>query len=56
MIVIPPINVMIVEVERYIYMKTGVKVNIVFNMPFEVNRHVDMLKDAYKIIKKDGSK
>lgn len=53
---IPPIQTMIREVEQYIYRKTGRKVNIVFNDPLNIQRHIEMLRDAYKIIKKDESK
>jgi hypothetical protein len=52
-ILIPPIGIMVKEVEMYIYMKTGRKVNIVFNNPFHMHEHIEMLRDAYKIIKTD---
>lgn len=52
-IIFPDVNVMIREVEAYILQKTGRKIHIVFNNPFELNRHIEMLKDAYKMIKKD---
>lgn len=53
MILVPTIEVMIREVEQYIYQKTGRKINILFNDPLSIHRHIDMLRDAYKIIKKD---
>lgn len=53
---IPPIEVMIREVEQYIYRKTGRKVNIVLNDPFNMQRHIEMLRDAYKIVKKDETR
>lgn len=52
-ILIPPIEVMIRDVERYIYQKTGRKVTILLNDPFNMHRHIEMLRDAYKIVKKD---
>lgn len=53
---IPPIETMIREVEQYIYRKTGRKVNIVLNDPFNMQRHIEMLRDAYKIVKKDETR
>ena len=55
-ILIPPIEVMIREVEQYIYRKTGRKVNILLNDPFNMQRHIEMLRDAYKIVKKDENR
>jgi len=56
MILVPPIETMIREVEQYIYRQTGRKVNIVFNNPLAINEHIQMLKDAYKIIKRDENR
>lgn len=55
-ILIPPIETMIREVEQYIYRKTGRKVNILLNDPFNMHRHIEMLRDAYKIVKKDENR
>lgn len=55
-ILIPPIETMIREVEQYIYRKTGRKVNILLNDPFNMQRHIEMLRDAYKIVKKDETR
>ena len=55
-ILIPPIETMIREVEQYIYQKTGRKVNILLNDPFNMQRHIEMLRDAYKIVKKDETR
>jgi hypothetical protein len=55
-ILIPPIETMIREVEQYIYLKTGRKVNILLNDPFNIQRHIEMLRDAYKIVKKDETR
>ena len=52
-ILIPPIEVMIKEVEQYIRLKTGRNVSIIFNDPFSIQRHIEMLRDAYKMINKD---
>jgi hypothetical protein len=56
MILVPPIDTMIKEVEQYIKLKTGRTVNIIFNNHFRMQEHIEMLRDAYKIIKKDESK
>lgn len=53
---IPPIETMIRDVEQYIYLKTGRKVNILLNDPFNMQRHIEMLRDAYKIVKKDETR
>lgn len=55
-ILIPSIDVMTHEVEQFIYRKTGSKIKILFNDPYKVHLHIEMLKDAYKIIKKDEGK
>jgi hypothetical protein len=55
-ILIPPIETMIREVEQYIYLKTRRKVNILLNDPFNIQRHIEMLRDAYKIVKKDETR
>jgi len=48
---IPSIQVMVHEVESFIYKRSGVSVKIIFNDPFSTTRHLDMLKDLYKLIK-----
>lgn len=56
MILIPPVETMILEVEKYVNTHTWRKIKIVFNDPFKVQLHIEMLRDAYKFIKKDEAK
>lgn len=46
----PSIEVMVREVQSYIYKNTGKLITITFNNPFETPRHIDMLIYLYKII------
>lgn len=38
------------SVEDFIKMKTGYDIKIVFNNPFDADRHFIMMMDAYKMI------
>lgn len=51
-ILIPPIEVMVNVVENFIYQKTNLRIKIIFNDPINVHRHIEMLKDLYKLINK----
>ena len=46
----PSIEIMKKSVEDFIKMKTGYDIKIVFNNPFDADRHFIMMIDAYKMI------
>lgn len=48
---IPPIEEKIDLVHRYIFEQRGINVNVIFNNPFAIDRHMYMLDVAYLIAK-----